>query len=104
MKPWTWFETQMYGSTRRKLSGAQKLKLLTITVVLGVTLGIVLVTSGAAGLFITAGMQQAGIDPRSLYGISANPTTVTSAGQASVPVTATLTTAPLRGGWVNQQP
>jgi hypothetical protein len=96
VKAWTWFETKMYGRALPRLPRGQRLKLLGISALLGVVLGVTLFVSGLSQSFLAAGLKSAGYDPRPLYQNYATPTATPP--PAATPPTTTL---PLRGGgWV----
>ncbi len=97
MRAWTWFETKMYGRPLRPRRRGERLKLLLISMALGLILGLTLFASGLSQSFLASGLRQAGYDPSPLYGNAAQPTAT------PLPAATPMPTTPLPvhgGGWV----
>lgn len=97
MRAWTWFETKMYGRPLRPRRRGERLKLLLISMALGLILGVTLFASGLSQSFLASGLRQAGYDPSSLFQNAAgHPAT-------QLPASTPPPTTPLPvhgGGWV----
>lgn len=90
---WDWFETLSYGHPLRKREKGERLRLLMVSAVVGLMLGLVLYSSGVSQSFLDIGLRQVVFRTIPAGSIAA-PAAGTPIGAAAAPANS----APLQGG------